>query len=289
MEFQQLKSFVAVAETGSITQAAELVHLSQPAVSAHIKAMEAGLGISLFDRNGRGMQLTKEGATLKRLADETLSAHRSMLGEATRLRGSVAGRLRLAAAANAQCEALGNLMVTLAKNYPEVEVELVHATSPEVLRGIREGHFDAGFYIEAEEADDALTSIEVGRFGTYLAAPKGMMIQNPINWRMLQNYPWICPKLDSCCGRSVEDLFLKHQFRPTQILYVDRESIIRTLVAGGVGIGLLHADTAREAERAGEIDLLVEVKEIVRLLFVYETDRKEDPILRIATKILRSI
>ncbi|MEM9629877.1 MAG: LysR family transcriptional regulator [Pseudomonadota bacterium] len=288
MEFQQLKSFVAVAQTGSITRASDILHLSQPAVSAHIKAMEETLGLQLFERTARGMVLTTEGNALKARADAALSAHGDVLREATRLRGALAGKFRLAAAANAQCSALGALMVTLAERYPDVEIELTHATSPEVLEGIRSGRLDAGFYVESEDADEDLTSIEVARFGTYLAAPAGMVDRSEtLDWQVLQTLPWICPGLDSCCGRSVEALFQRHNFRPTKIISIDRESVTRTLLAGGVGIGLLHADTAREAQLAGEIDILCEVKEIVRVLFVHLAERGHDPLLDTVSKIVR--
>jgi Bacterial regulatory helix-turn-helix protein, lysR family len=61
MDLYQLKTFVAVVREGSITRASELLHLSQPSVSAHIKAVEDALGLSLFDRTPKGMSLTREG------------------------------------------------------------------------------------------------------------------------------------------------------------------------------------------------------------------------------------
>jgi DNA-binding transcriptional LysR family regulator len=66
MEIHQLKTFVTVAREGSITRASELLYLSQPAVSAHIKAIEDTLGLALFERTPRGMSLTADGARLLR-------------------------------------------------------------------------------------------------------------------------------------------------------------------------------------------------------------------------------
>lgn len=61
MDIYQLRTFVVVAREGSVTRASDVLHLSQPAVSAHIKAMEDGLGLSLFERTPRGMSLTQDG------------------------------------------------------------------------------------------------------------------------------------------------------------------------------------------------------------------------------------
>ena len=76
MDFYQLKTFVTVAREGSVTRASERLHLSQPAVSAHIKALEDALGLTLFERTPRGMSLTADGRRLVVKAELALSAHR---------------------------------------------------------------------------------------------------------------------------------------------------------------------------------------------------------------------
>jgi DNA-binding transcriptional LysR family regulator len=64
MELYQLRSFVAIAELGQLTRAAEKLHVSQPAVSAQLKALEDKLGLVLFERTASGMVLTAPGARL---------------------------------------------------------------------------------------------------------------------------------------------------------------------------------------------------------------------------------
>lgn len=80
MDLNQLKSFVAVAHQGNLTQAAEALHLSQPAVSAQIKAIEKNLDIVLFERNAQGMALTRSGAALLPQA-EALLQHMHQLNQ----------------------------------------------------------------------------------------------------------------------------------------------------------------------------------------------------------------
>jgi DNA-binding transcriptional LysR family regulator len=61
MDLNQLRTFVTVADFGHLTRAAEALHLSQPAVSGHIKALEEGFGVTLFERSSSGMSLTPPG------------------------------------------------------------------------------------------------------------------------------------------------------------------------------------------------------------------------------------
>ena len=107
MEIHQLKTFVAVAREGSITRASERLYLSQPAVSAHIKAIEETLGLTLFERTPRGMSVTGDGQRLLVKAELALAAHRKLIGEATRLKGRLTGRLRLGAAGDSSTRRSG--------------------------------------------------------------------------------------------------------------------------------------------------------------------------------------
>ncbi|WP_372832754.1 LysR family transcriptional regulator [Pontibacterium sp.] len=288
MEIHQLKTFVAVAREGSITNASDQLCLSQPAVSAHIKAMEETLGIPLFERTPRGMSLTPEGQRLLTKAEQTLNAHRELLEEASRIKGRLTGKLRLGAGGSTRSDALGHLLTVLSERYPEVDVELQHGTSLEILQGIRNGHLDAGFYNEAGTPGPELATLEINQFGIYLAAPPGLVTTStPLDWQALAELPWIGPTANACCGQAAEALFKQHQIRPKRMISIDRESVTRTLIAGGVGIGLLHAETAQEAEQCGEIEIISEAQQTVQVLFAYLAGRAENPLLSAASSILR--
>ena len=79
MEIYQLRTFVTVAQQGHLTQAAELLHLSQPAVTAQIKALEEEFGVALFERYPGGVQLTEAGKLILPDAQQILSQARSLL------------------------------------------------------------------------------------------------------------------------------------------------------------------------------------------------------------------
>lgn len=289
MDIYQLRTFVAVAREGSITRAAERVHLSQPAVSAHIKAIEDVLGLTLFARTARGMSLTPDGERLLARAERTLDAHRELMEEAARVKGRLAGRLRLGAGANSNHDAAGRLVAALAARHPDVEVELRHGTSAEILSSLRGGSLDAGFYNEAGEADPVFATAEVSRFATFVVARPGLVVTAaPLDWRAMEALPWIYPASSACCGRTAEALFAAHGIRPKRVVSVDREQVTRSLVAGGTGVGLLHADTARDAQGRGEVELVAEAPTPVRVLFAHLASRAQDPLLAAAAALVRA-
>jgi len=290
IEIHQLKTFVAVAREGSITRASDLLALSQPAVSAHIKAIEDILGITLFERTTRGMSLTGHGQRLLRKAMQALSSHRELLDEAARIKGCPAGTLRLGVGGDSSIgELTGQLLLGFAERYPEVEISLQHGSSLEILTGIRSGSLDAGFYNESREPYAELVTFEVARFYIYLVAASGLVSPSQArNWEALRELPWLYSVPSLCCGRAAEELFKTHDIRPKRIIDVDRESVRRSLLAEKLGVGLVHAADLQEAEFSGCLDILCEVQRPVRVLFAYLASREHDPLLSAVNSIVHA-
>jgi DNA-binding transcriptional LysR family regulator len=288
MDLYQLKTFVAVAREGSITRASEQLHLSQPAVSAHIKGLEDELGLLLFDRTSRGMSLTSEGQRILAKSERALAAHQDLMTEATRIKGHVTGKLQLGVGGSSNKAAIGHLITSLAERFPEVEVAIKHGTSQEVLTSIRNGTMDAGYYNEAGESGQDLETIEVSRFRIHLAVAPGLIsLPGPIDTSALAELSWIYPTSSTCCSHAAEAWFKQHQFRPKRIISVDRGSVTRTLIAGGLGVGLLHADLAKDAAVRGEVQLLCKMERRVSILFAFLASRARDPLLTAVSSLVR--
>jgi DNA-binding transcriptional LysR family regulator len=288
MDFYQLKTFVTVAREGSVTRASERLHLSQPAVSAHIKALEDVLGLALFERTPKGMSLTADGRRLVLKAEQALAAHRDLLDEATRTRGRLSGKLRLGAGSNSNHAAVGRLLTAFAERHPEVEVALRHGTSAEVVAGLRNGSLDAGFYNEPGAPDDDLRATEVSRFKVQVVAPPGTVGEaRAVDWAALAEMAWVYPTASACCGRAAEAIFAARRFRPKRVVSVDRVEVTRALVASRIGVGLLHEDAAREAAQRGEVEVVFEADPVVRVLFARLATREADPLVAAAAAIMR--
>ncbi|APG49000.1 LysR family transcriptional regulator [Phaeobacter porticola] len=289
MDISQLKTFVTVAREGSITRASELLFRSQPAVSAHIKTMEDTLGLTLFQRTPRGMSVTGDGQRLLIEARQLLDNHQKFLEEASRLRGRLAGQLRVGAGRNLGSTEVSRLLASLSKNFPDLEVALQHGTSSSVLEDIRSGRLDAGFFIDPDEAHTDLATLEISHFSVYLAAAPDLVPEGPeLNWAKLEQLPWIYPTYSSCCGRIAERLFKENNIKPARIINVDDETITRTLIASGAGIGLVHMSSAGDDPVGGDISLLREVRKSTRVLFAHLVTRSKDPIISAVRELLDS-
>jgi DNA-binding transcriptional LysR family regulator len=208
-----------------------------------------------------------------------------LLEEASRIKGNLTGRLRLGACSSLSNEAVGHLLTTLTQRYPDVEVTFKHGTSVEIAANLRNGSLDAGYYNEAAEPDTELSTLEVSQFKVYLSASPGL-VSPPLDWKAIADIPWIYPTSSACCAQAAESLFRLHQIRPKRVISVDRESLTQTLVASGMGVGLLHEGSARAAEARGEVTLLSAAPKSVRVLFAHLKNRTEDPLLGALKQII---
>src|SRR5262245_7121516 len=127
MNFRHLRAFATVVDAGGFARAAERLHLSQPALSRQIRALEIELGISLFDRVGRGVRLTSQGEDLLRHSRRLLAELGSLSERARSLKAGQAGVLRVGATPQVIENLLADFLAEYDRRHPLVEVELKEA------------------------------------------------------------------------------------------------------------------------------------------------------------------
>ncbi|EOD64881.1 LysR family transcriptional regulator [Amycolatopsis vancoresmycina] len=142
MELHQLAYFVAVAEEGNFTRAAERLHVAQPGVSAQVKRLERELGQELLDRSGRTVRLTDVGAAALPHARAALAAVQGVREAVEELAGLVRGQVAIGAVTSAGPVRLPDLLAGFHERYPAVEITLSEANSDTMLVALREGRLD---------------------------------------------------------------------------------------------------------------------------------------------------
>ena len=125
VNLRHLRTFTVIADTGGVARAAVRMHLSQPALSRQIHALEAELGVPLFNRIGRGVQLTSEGEDLLRRSRHLLAEADSLGEHARSLKAGEAGLLRVGAAPHVIENVLADFLTPYRRRHPGVEVQLV--------------------------------------------------------------------------------------------------------------------------------------------------------------------
>lgn len=253
MELYQLKSFVAVAREGNLTRASEKLFTSLPAVSAQIKALEDEFGVQLFRRSARGMALTEAGSRLLAEAERTLEAASQVKAAANAVRGEARGAVRMGTITDPVSLRLGQALVLLASRHPDVTLRLEQGISSTVMERIRAGDLDCGYVITDEMPADLtghrLTPVEliVALPYRYKAKAAAMTLDE------VCDLPWIGMP-PPCSMRTMAERLFKEagrEFRGTTI--ADVEPSVRSMIASGLGAGIMRRDQALEAQRAKEV------------------------------------
>ena len=290
MELYQLKTFVAVAEEGHLTRAAERLHISQPAVSGQIKALEQEFDVRLFDRSPTGMALTVAGRELFSAAERVLTAAEEMKQTARRLTGEISGVLRIGTVSNPASIRLGDLLAAAIERHPRLQLELQHEVSGAALEAVREGRLDASFYFGDAPGRDVF-ALKLREPVYCVAAPAAWADRiAAADWAEIAALPWILTPAISTHNRLVTGLFEEQGVEPPQSrVEADQESVIETLVVSGVGVSLLREELAQQRAAAGEICIWDKARLRTTLWFVCAAGREEDPLLKALFALLREV
>ena len=144
MTLQQLTYFLAAAEHGSFSAAAAAMHMAQPSLSDQIRRLEAELGVSLFARAGRRLELTEAGRLLLPQAERTLDAAREAAESVREVRDVTGGTVAFGTFGSAHHYLLGGLVQEFRSRHPGVRIRVVGQNSAEVADAVRDGLLEAG-------------------------------------------------------------------------------------------------------------------------------------------------
>lgn len=288
-DLHQLRTFVSVADAGGLSHAAKRIHLSQPAASAHIKSLERVLGVTLFVRRANGLALTRHGAMLLPEAQRILAAAAEFSAHAQRLQGQVAGRLRLGAILDPVLLRLGALMSRMVARHPMIETEIHHGSSLSLIAGVRSGAIDAGFVLGARPLP-GIVALPLKSLEYRIVAPaawKKKLVG--ARWADIAMLPWISTPRDGSHYQMASELFARHRFEPVKVIEADSETAISSLVAAGVGLGLMRADLAAVAATGQKIFVYPAGRARTLLRFVIPEGRETEPALRATLEVVREL
>jgi DNA-binding transcriptional LysR family regulator len=181
VELRQLATFVAVAEEGGFTRAADRLHVVQSAVSAGIRNLEKELGVMLFDRSTHTVKLTDAGRALLPEARATLAAAQAARDAVDEARGGLRGTVMLGTmqAQGMRAIDLAGVLAAFRAEHPAVEVQIRHGGGSSEMAGeVRDGRLDLAFVALPGDGPAGLELIPLAREPIMLAVPAGHPLAN---------------------------------------------------------------------------------------------------------------
>ena len=161
MDLANLNAFIAVAETRSFSLAAERLHLTQPAVSKRIAALEAQLDVRLFDRLGRDVSLTEAGRALLPRAYQILNVLDDTRRALTNLNGDIGGRLSLATSHHIGLHRLPPLLRAFTRAHPQVSLDIRFLDSEVAYDEVLHGRAELAVITLAPQTAEPVLAVKV--------------------------------------------------------------------------------------------------------------------------------
>jgi DNA-binding transcriptional LysR family regulator len=280
MELYQLRAFVTVARVGHVTKAADVLCVTQPAVTAQIKGLESSLGVALFDRGGGRMTLTRAGEKLLPQAEALLTAAGELQGAARRMQGELTGRIDLGLPGETtEFLRLGPLASAMQRDLPLVELHTRTSAVGLLLDQVRGGALAAAFSIGVHPPRDlqwqALRSVS---YRVALPTTAAAVMQRG-GWRVLASLPWVDGEVDSHVHQMLRGLFEQQGLAPNVVLRSEDTSALESFVRAGSGCALLREEVALPGVERGEWIVWGHAKVDAQLYFSSAAERAGDPLV----------
>lgn len=240
MNFTQLKYFIAVCEFGTVSSAAEYLHISQPSLSLAIKELENEFGTMLFNRIHRGMELTAEGKLFLNMSKdiiERVESTEKIMKDA----GHNKKTLKLGIP-----PMIGSLILPVIYNdfiskHDDISLEIVECGRDEMTKKITEDQLDMAFISHDRSIDRALDSLHVGNLeivcSTALGDPIGQ--KNIITPTELSKTPLVMFKDGFFQSDAIKTWFSKQETSPNILMKTDQLSTMIKVITSGTAVGFL--------------------------------------------------
>ncbi len=290
-------AFVTVAREGSVSRAAEVLNLTQPAISHQIKRLAEETGITLFDRTPTGLQISHDGAAVLSKAENVLDAMSDFRRSARQRSGQISGKLRLGTIVDPEFIRLGRILARLQSEHPDIETELSHGVSGDIISWLKRGQIDAGFYLcgpddlgpLSQDNDDPIHVIKLADFTYRVIGPAGWQkkMENA-DWSTLAKLPWIGTPERSVHYRLLSKIYTDPADRLGVVARVDQEASMLEMVRSGIGLSLCRDSIALHQKQSFGLAVCNAVSVPACLCFVALQRRKDSPVISEIFNILQS-
>lgn len=248
MELDQLRYFLQVASSHSFTRAAEELGISQPALSRSIQKLEDELGVPVFVRKTRSVELTDAGVTLRTRAEQVLSIVDDAKAEICD--DGKTGRIRLGAIPTVAPYFLPKFLRRFAKQFPDASTEIYEDTTRNLLRGCSEGEIDLAI-LALPISERYLEVKELFEEELFVTLPKDHPLteKSQLGWSDIESQPFVMLDEAHCLSDHIVTFCRQREVQPVVVGRTNQLSTVQELVSLSHGISMVPR-MARELDRS---------------------------------------
>lgn len=243
MNLNYLRAFVVVAETGNLSETAQRLFLTQPAVTQQVKHLENHFAVQLIERNNRGVTLTEAGELLYNYASKIVGLYDQLEGNMENLRASVGGNLTIGATSIIGSYAVPCSIGLFKEKFPEARLKLKVGNRKQILHDLKEGHIDIAL-IEGKDLKGPFVKTELATDELVIIAPNKdpWRERSTLSVEEFKAQPLVMREADSGTRQDIEETLRSVRIEPSQLnIIVELANVdsIKAAVEAGVGISIM--------------------------------------------------
>ncbi|MEA4922876.1 MAG: LysR family transcriptional regulator [Eubacteriaceae bacterium] len=237
MNGSRYEMLLKVIETGSITRTAEYYNYTQSAVSQAVKHLEEELGVRIFNRKNRTIELTKDGEYLLPAIREIVTGERQLIDRTSEIQKLQTGVIRIGAYTSMSCHWLPQRLSRFREKYPNVNFELRQGDS-QLLRGwLKDGTVDVLFIMDLHDKDFDFIKLFEDKMVVLVPPDHPLAKRKTINVKDLKNRQLIMPESDY--DMMLQKMFADSGFDPEIAFMVKEDYTIMSMVENRLGVSIL--------------------------------------------------
>jgi DNA-binding transcriptional LysR family regulator len=260
MEDHKLKVFCTVAETKSFSKASDIIHLTQPAVSLQIQALEELYETKLFDRSSNTVVLTPAGEILYKYAKEILALYASAAKDIGELTGLVKGSISVGASTTIGNHLLPSVISDFRKTHPKIRMHLLVGNTKRIVELLNSGNIDVGL-VEGDVTKQKLMAEKLIRdeLVVIISSQHPWHKKKDVSIFDLTKEPFILREEGSGTRQIIEKYLSKHGISTHDMkvsMMLGSTEAIKEAVESGIGISIVSRWAARKESKYGSLKLL---------------------------------
>jgi DNA-binding transcriptional LysR family regulator len=249
MELRHLRTIAAVARHRSLTKAGEELFLSQSAVSQQIRRLEEELGVEVFRRTSRSVELTDEGRVILGYAQRALAEVDGMHSELEEISGLLSGQLRIGGVYPTGPYDLFGMLADFRDAHPGVAIHMVETTQEDVLAALRADELDCAFAAVDPDAlgeEFAATLLWEEEFVVALPTDHSLCAHRRVTFEELAAEDLIAYRDNSALRRRLERAMAERDLEPRNAFVCTEMAAVRGLASKGLGVAVIPRSAAEQ-------------------------------------------
>ncbi|WP_141432724.1 LysR family transcriptional regulator [Bacillus sp. 03113] len=257
MYYDALKTFVTLVEVKNFTKTAEILLLSQPSVSLHIKNLEKEFQTKLFLRSPKFLKITPTGEILYDRAKQMITIYEQTRQDILEHHNSIKGELKIGASFTIGEYLLPSLLIDLQNDYPELELQVVIGNTDEIVQAVRLYQVDIGL-IEGQTNEKELSVHSFMQDELFIVSSNHhqLALKDEVTIDDLQNQTWITREIGSGTREYLNHVIRTNGLKVKSFLTISSNQGIKETLINGMGLSLLSHSVIKRDLQQGNLSII---------------------------------